>query len=107
MSGWHAFEPTTLPRFEALLTLTSTEDGGRRMPVHPGYRPSAIVDGEYHDVAIYFDADDLPPGGSILVRCYPFRTDFWRAVFVGESVAIREGRRTIGRLTVTSTERMR
>lgn len=83
-----------------------TERGGRRTPVSPGYRPTALLDGEYHDVMIWFEGAPVRPGEREQVRVVPLRIDFWRAIDIGERIDLTEGKRLIGELTVTSIEGM-
>jgi elongation factor Tu len=93
--------------FEAELRLIATEDGGRRSPISSGYRPAAMLDGETQEVAIYFDEPGIRPGEAALVRVIPLRIDFWRPLETGERIPLAEGKRTVGELTVTSTEDFR
>jgi translation elongation factor EF-Tu-like GTPase len=92
--------------FGAELELIPTDDGGRRSPVSSGYRPVALLDGESHEVAIYFDGPPTMPGQTIGVSVIPLRIDFWRRLEIGEAIPLAEGKRSIGRLIVTSTEHM-
>ncbi|MBA2571323.1 MAG: hypothetical protein H0V04_09105 [Chloroflexi bacterium] len=101
--------PDALDRFasfQAELHLRPAADGGRHRPVVPGYRPTAVLDGELHDVAIYFEGAEVAPGGSVVARVIPVRIDRWRALFVGERIEVREGTRTVGELVVASIEGM-
>ncbi len=89
--------------FEGELRLLATEEGGRRSPVSSGYRPTALLDGERHEVAIYFDGAPIRPGAMTPVTVIPMRIDFWRRLEVGERITVVEGKRAIGDLVVTST----
>jgi translation elongation factor EF-Tu-like GTPase len=92
--------------FEAELRLVPTDEGGRRSAVSSGYRPIALLDGASHEMAIYFDGPPARPGETTPVTVIAIRVDFWRALEVGERIAVVEGKKAIGDLVVTSTKHM-
>ena len=98
--------PQDLGYIEAELLLLAAEEGGRGTPVRSGYRPNwwLLVDGERVNaggIVALVGLDELAPGGSSLIRIYPFLPDAWGAVGVGTRLEASEGPRLVGQAVVT------
>lgn len=96
---------------EALLTLLSTEDGGRHTPIYTDYRPSwnlgkRAEDGtaELNDAPISLeDCQSLLPGHTGMVRLHPLLPDEWHHVRPGAKLDMHEGARVVGTAVVLRT----
>ena len=87
--------------FHAEVRLLPTEEGGRRMAIHSGYRASFTlpshatgdrVDGQLH----VSQPDQIRPGQVGLVEIRPLVPEHWRSVVVGAELLLWEGPRRIG-----------
>ena len=91
--------PTLL--LHAEVSLLPTENGGRRMPIHSGYRASFTLPkhgvGDRVDGQLLFSpADEIKPGQVALVDIQPLVPEHWSSVGAGSDLALWEGRRQIG-----------
>lgn len=83
-------------------------EGGRRSPIASGYRCNCWLgktdDGErvYNDATFYLvEAERLEPGVAGRVRVQPHNPDEWSQLVPGSVFELCEGRRVVGRATVT------
>lgn len=101
---------------EARVTFLPTEQGGRKTPARPGYRPQFFYDGHDWDATQdYGDVLEVFPGDTVTARlsflspqCHIGK------IQPGMEFLLREGQRVVGRGTVTrilnlaaNAERMR
>jgi hypothetical protein len=90
------------------LTLLTTENGGRKVPVASGYRPQWDLGHRTEDGRIAFsDAEVwlqdeliLNPGGIAVVRLHPFFPEYWQDVHEGSVLGLYEGDRRLGEARV-------
>jgi hypothetical protein len=89
-----------------------TADGGRRRPIHSGYRPNCWIgrttatgEREYSDAAVLLESEDvLRPGEVGFARLRPSRPEFWEMVDVGSKIEVCEGHRLVANAEVLHIE---
>lgn len=94
--------PEELGFIEAALTMRRTEGGGRKHPIHTGYRPNWWLPGEAGDVwaggtVEILSDEELRPGDIGTIRIYPFVPAAWEPVKIGSSLGMCEGPVLIGK----------
>jgi hypothetical protein len=57
---------------EAEVTFFSQQEGGRNIPIFPGYRPTFIYDGSYWDASLWFDGPTFLPTGDAVTIYFGF-----------------------------------
>jgi hypothetical protein len=84
--------------YEAVLSLRSTEEGGRGHPLSTGFRCpwdiGAVYDGRptLNDAAVVLlHTPDLAPGDTAEVRLHPLAPEFWSNDLVGRTVRPWDG----------------
>lgn len=95
------------------VTLTPTDDGGRRGPMGTGNPHQALFDRSskltqaeaadvvFHDCVIdLLDSPELDPGSTAPCRVYPHAPEYWRTVGAGRRLGLYEGIRRIGWIDV-------
>jgi elongation factor Tu len=91
------------PDIEAEITFVPTEQGGRKTPAFPGYRPQFYYDGMDWDAAHeYPDVEKVLPGQTVrtLLTFSRPQIHFGRVV-EGMEFLVREGQRTVAHGRVT------
>lgn len=97
--------PSRAPDCEAIVTLLSTEAGGRSRPAFTGYRPNHPILPDYitsgtHE---YLDADSISPGQSGRARIWFLTPDVYpHSLWVGRVINVQEGGRVVGRAEITA-----
>jgi hypothetical protein len=91
----------------ARLRLTSTDAGGKSIPIRSNYRSMLDLGATWMEqptmndaVVMLIDKDELAPGAEGLVRIRPLRAEFWATLTVGAVVPLHEGERVVGHATV-------
>ncbi|WP_143268965.1 hypothetical protein [Amycolatopsis vastitatis] len=85
----------------ARLLLVTASQGGRRTPIHSGYRSHWVfppdVHPESHDAPLTLETvKTLAPGEEATVRLHPLMPDLWPPVGPGLRLSMREGARIVG-----------
>lgn len=97
---WTATEPER-GYVRARLRLLATGQGGRRTPIHSGYRshwafPPDLAS-EHHDAPLTLETvTALAPGEEAMVRLHPLVSDLWPPVVPGLRLSMHEGPRIVG-----------
>ena len=100
MDAWSAYSKD----IEAEITYLTAEEGGRKKPAFPGYRPQFFYDGRDWDaIHVYPDVEFVMPGQTaraflsfLSPECHVGR------LYPGKEFLIREGRRTVAKGVVTA-----
>jgi translation elongation factor EF-Tu-like GTPase len=94
---------------KATITLFPTEQGGRKKPVHTGYRPSFAFNTEkyYSGEIRLIDTTTLYPGGtsSVLIKLLPAKT-IRKNLKPTDAFRITEGSKTIGTGIITKVDQI-
>ncbi|MBY8864006.1 hypothetical protein K7711_46615 [Nocardia sp. CA2R105] len=85
----------------ARLQLLTTEQGGRRAPLHSGYRAHWAfppdMHAENHDAPLTLETvRTLAPGEEAMIRLHPLRPDLWPTITPGVRLSMLEGARLVG-----------
>jgi hypothetical protein len=93
--------PSRTRLFHAEVSLLPTEQGGRRLPIHSGYRASFTLPkhgaGDRVDGQLLFSGpDEIGPGQVGLVDIRPLVPEHWSSVAAGSDLPLWEGIRQIG-----------
>ena len=99
-----------LPYLEARVTVTRTEDGGRRYPVCSGYRVDWEIGHFLEDATPHLfagpieliEAEELRPGETGAIRIYPLSPEYWKHLGTRSEIRMVEGDRLVGVASITS-----
>jgi translation elongation factor EF-Tu-like GTPase len=99
--------PEITYNLRATITLFPTEQGGRKRPVHTGFRPSFAFNTEQHysgEIKL-IDRDELYPGETsrASIKLLPART-IRKNLKEKDAFSITEGNKTLGTGVITKVE---